>query len=122
MPARVLIVDDCTDTVASLVTLLTFCGFEARGAADAPAALRAVSEFTPCVVITDIRLPGDSGESLARRLLGLPGPRPKVVVLSGLMDHKDNRGRLTALGVDGCLTKPADPTELVKRVRELCGG
>jgi signal transduction histidine kinase len=65
---RVLLVDDSVDAASAMSLLLETLGHEVRVAHDGFAALEAVGEFAPEVVILDIGLPGMDGFQIARAL------------------------------------------------------
>ena len=68
------------------------------------------------LVVLDLRLPGEDGLQIARRLRAeslLP-----IIVLSGLADVVDRVMGLE-LGADDYLTKPFSPRELLARIRAL---
>ncbi len=114
-PLRVLAVDDCPDTRATLLLLLRFWGHEARAVADGPSALEAAAEFLPDVILLDIGLPGLDGFRVARRLRQLPGlGKPLLVALTGLGAAADV-GRALAAGCDRHLLKPVQ-TELLREL------
>jgi len=117
---RILIADDYPDSASSLALLLDIDGFETETVADGTGVLPATARFVPDVVVMELSLPGCDGEEVARGLLTLPPERrPRVIVASGYGDAA-RRSRLTGLGVDAYLVKPADPEELLARVREAC--
>jgi DNA-binding response OmpR family regulator len=117
---RVLIVEDDIDASDTLRDLLVLSGVPvvqaARSTADAERLLE--RGFRPSLVILDLRLDGESGESFARRLRSDPthgGMR--IIALSG--DHVA-LGRVRGL-VDRTFLKPASPVALMNALRELCG-
>ena len=57
---RVLIADDERDTVLTLTAILEDAGHEAKGVHDARAALGAIADFDPDVVLADIAMPGSA--------------------------------------------------------------
>ncbi|MEO5830203.1 MAG: LytTR family DNA-binding domain-containing protein [Rhodanobacter sp.] len=84
---RVLIVDDEPLARARLAALLGECAeFEIVGsAADGEAALAAISELQPDVLLLDINMPGIDGVSLAQRLAGRT--RPQVIFCTAYEAH-----------------------------------
>jgi len=109
---RVLVVDDCLDTVESLCRLLRLWGFDARGARDGASALEEAGSFRPGVVLLDLTLPGIDGLEVVRRLRGdEAGPQPLMVCMSGWCGE-DVRRRCLEAGFDLHLAKPADPEQL----------
>ena len=69
------------------------------------------------LVVLDVRLPGEDGMQVARRLReefeGLP-----IIMLTGRKDEADRVMGLE-LGADDYLTKPFSPRELLARIRAL---
>lgn len=64
--------------------------------ADGSLAADAVERWRPDVVLVDIRMPGVDGLEVARRLNGLPGDRPVVILVSTI---DATSGRQLASGV-----------------------
>jgi two-component system CheB/CheR fusion protein len=109
LPLRVLVVDDCHDTIESLALLLQCWGHDARTALDGPTALEIARDYKPDVVLLDLAMPGMDGFEVARRLrqeLGLA--RTWIVSLSGYGREEDQRHALEA-GCDCHFLKPMNP-------------
>ncbi|MCY1136716.1 response regulator transcription factor [Actinoplanes sp. Pm04-4] len=114
---HVLVVDD-DPTVSDVVRrYLEQDGYRVRLAADGPAALAAVEDEQPDLVVLDLMMPGLDGLEVCRRLRvrrpGLP-----VVMLTALGDEGDRVAGLE-VGADDYVTKPFSPRELVLRVRSV---
>ena len=80
MPAvRVLVVDDHGGCRRALEELVEAAGFEVAAAADSgEAALAALSELAPDLVLLDVRMPGMGGRAAATAIAAL---RPDTVVV-----------------------------------------
>jgi CheY-like chemotaxis protein len=106
---RVLVVDDEADVAETLRLYLESRGFLVRVALDGPAAIALLAEPPPpCVVVTDVYIPGVGGAEVARaaHLVGA-----QVVALTGDPDPQ---------GVfDRVLSKPCSPRVIVAVVEEL---
>ena len=117
-PRRVLVVEDSRDTAESLRELLHMSGHEVRAVHSGAQALSLLEEFRADVVLLDIGLPRMDGFMVAHairaRFAHLP-PRPRLFALTG---HGREEDRLSALrsGFDGHLTKPVEPTLLLRMV------
>jgi signal transduction histidine kinase/ActR/RegA family two-component response regulator len=112
---KVLVVEDNPDVAETLAEFLRTLGHEVRVAPDGPAALGAVDEGAPDVVLLDIGLPGIDGYEVARRLrASAGGDRLFLVGLTGYGQAED-RARSSAAGFDLHLTKPID-LEVVGRL------
>ncbi|REF99669.1 DNA-binding response OmpR family regulator [Asanoa ferruginea] len=117
MAQRVLVVDD-DQTVSDVVCrYLEHAGYEVSHAADGVAALVAVAEQSPHLVVLDLMLPGIDGLQVCRRLRGRPDSVP-IIMLSALGTEQDRLVGLQ-LGADDYLTKPFSPRELVLRVQSV---
>jgi DNA-binding NarL/FixJ family response regulator len=82
MPTTVLIVDDHPGFRASARRMLEASGYAVVGeAADGGAAIAAVGELDPDLVLLDVQLPDLAGFEVATRLRAL-GARPEIVLTS----------------------------------------
>ncbi|WP_299520238.1 response regulator transcription factor [uncultured Serinicoccus sp.] len=92
-------------------------------AGDGSAALDAIAETRPHVVLMDIRMPRMDGVEATRRLLRDPGPvePPKVLVLT-TFDLDDYVFAALRAGASGFLLKDAGPEELLAAIRAVRAG
>jgi CheY-like chemotaxis protein len=116
---RILVVDDDVDSATSLALLLETRGIATTMVHDGLAAVSAVTEFRPHVVILDLTLPGLDGLEAARRIRELPsGKEVRLIALTGWT--RDEEKQLSqAAGFDDHLTKPVDFPVLLKRLAEV---
>jgi two-component system KDP operon response regulator KdpE len=112
--ARVLVVDDEPQIRRVLRLALSAQGLDVRTAADADAALDAVRDAPPDLVITDLAMPGVDGLELTRRLRAITAVPILVLSVKG-----EERTKVQALdaGADDYVTKPFGMDELLARVR-----
>ena len=113
----VLVVDD-EPTISEVVSrYLERAGYETRTAADGPAAVAAVSEQAPDLVVLDLMLPGFDGLEVMRRIRadGVTRDRVAVILLTAKGEESDRVVGLS-LGADDYVVKPFSPAELVARV------
>ena len=115
-PLRVLVVDDEPDTVTMLLAILRERGHEARGHASAQAALTALREFDPDVVISDIVMPSMNGWVLAREVRKLMCEKPVLIAISGRYNRDADKANPDDSGFNHFLTKPADPEVVLNLV------
>jgi DNA-binding NtrC family response regulator len=102
----VLIVDDDADVRATLEEHLTRRGYHVRSVADGAAAVRAIVENPPAVVLLDIRMPGLSGLEALQTIRAV-APECLVIMVSGEADLEVAR-RALAHGAFDYVGKPVD--------------
>jgi PAS domain S-box-containing protein len=105
---RVLVVDDNHDAAEVLRMLLESGGFNAEAVTTGVAALAAIPEYQPNVILMDIGMPGMSGHDVARRIREQPQfDDITLVALTGWGQEEDRR-ESKASGFDYHLTKPVN--------------
>jgi DNA-binding response OmpR family regulator len=113
---RVLIVDDEQSIVDFIRLGLQYEGFKVATAPDGQAALRAISEFKPDLMILDIMMPRMDGHAVAK---ALNGNRDVAIIFLSAKDEVQDRITGLELGADDYLVKPFDFGELLARVRAV---
>ena len=116
MKPLILIVEDEPGIADTLQYALRTEGFEPVWCASGEAALTAVAQHAPALVILDVGLPDINGFELFKRLrerIDVP-----VVFLTARGDEIDRVVGLE-LGADDYVPKPFSPRELVARVRSV---
>jgi DNA-binding NarL/FixJ family response regulator len=119
---RVLLADDDPLVLAGLRTILSAADdlVIVGEAADGAAAVAAVGERRPAVVLMDIRMPGVDGIAATSQITARPDP-PKVIVLTTF--HLDDYV-LSALraGASGFLLKDTPPADIIRALRLVAAG
>jgi two-component system KDP operon response regulator KdpE len=110
----VLVVDDEPQIVRALRINLSARGYRVITAHDGTAALRAVAETKPDVVVLDLGLPDMDGNEVIAGLRGWT--TVPIIVLSARGDSSDKVQALDA-GADDYVTKPFGMDELLARLR-----
>ena len=113
----ILVVDDDPRLAASLRRALAFEGHRVRVVGDGSAALAAVREASPDLVVLDRMLPGLDGLEVCRRLRAAGDDVP-ILLLTARDAVADRVDGLDA-GADDYLVKPFAYEELLARVRSL---
>jgi PAS domain S-box-containing protein len=109
---RLLVVDDNVDAAETIAKLLRLSGFDTECVYDGPAALAAVQDKRPDVVVLDIGLPGMDGYEVARRLRAQDAFRRTPLIAVTGYGQENDRQRSVQAGFDEHFTKPVDPEEL----------
>ena len=110
-----LVVDDEQGIVDFLRLGLQYEGFEVQSAADGKAALIAISEFKPDLVVLDISMPRMDGLEVCR---AVQGADMGILILSA-RDGLEDRLKGLEVGADDYLVKPFHFEELLARARAI---
>jgi DNA-binding response OmpR family regulator len=113
---RILVVDDEATIREVVRRYLERDGYEVLEAGDGDAALMAIEEVEPDLIILDLMLPGQDGLTLTRRLREYSSV--PVIMLTARGAVQDRIEGLE-LGADDYVVKPFDPKELASRVRAV---
>jgi DNA-binding response OmpR family regulator len=113
---RILVVDDEHQIVDLLRTYLVREGFDVEEASDGEAALTALYQHQPDLVILDLMLPRIDGREVCRRIR--EQSRTPIIMLTARDEEADKLIGLE-LGADDYVTKPFSPREVVARVRAV---
>ena len=113
---KLLVVEDDRGIATLMQHNLTIDGFDVRLAATAHDALKECQDFSPDLVLLDIKLPDGNGFELCR-LLRQGGRRPVIFVSA--RGQRADKVRGLDLGADDYVTKPFDMEELVARINAV---
>jgi len=111
---KILIVDDEPQITRVLKTTLSSRGYSTRTASDGDDALQMMKEWSPELLITDLRMPNLDGLELCRRVRSKS--QIPIIVLSVRGEERTKVEALDA-GADDYVTKPFSTNELLARVR-----
>lgn len=118
MALRVLVVED-TDHVRRMLTeMLELDGFEVSSVADGPAAVEAVRDDRPDVVVLDFKMPGMDGLTCARAIKDVD-PAQHVIIYTAFVDPA-LRAAAADAGVADVLGKIEGLGALGREIRRLC--
>ena len=116
VPAHILVVDDDSALRALVADYLAGYDYRVSGIATGAELDAALAAGVVDLVLLDLRLSGEDGMTLLRRLRArsqLP-----VIILTGRTEEADRVMGLE-LGADDYLTKPFSPRELLARIRTV---
>lgn len=115
-PARILLVEDNAD-MRDYVKRLLSPAYEVEAVADGEAALIAVRERIPDLVLTDVTMPKLNGFELLHALRAEPDTKKLPVILLSARAEEESRIEGLEAGADDYLIKPFSARELLARVR-----
>jgi two-component system cell cycle response regulator DivK len=116
---HILVVEDHEDNRQILRDLLGHAGYELAEAESGTAALAAVAERRPDLILMDLRLPILDGYEVTRRIKSDPTLRsiPIIAVTAYALSSDARKGQ--EAGCDAYVTKPYSPRHLLMKIREL---
>lgn len=115
----VLIVEDEPVIAEALVYLLQREGLEVSVRGDGEAALEALRERAPDLVILDLMLPGISGMEVLETVRRDPSLKSLPVLMLTAKGQRKDRAAAEEAGVSLFITKPFSNAELVGHVKDL---
>lgn len=119
---QVLVVDDEVDVREFITAVLESHGITVTAVATATAALEALEQFHPDVLMSDIRMPHEDGYSLIRKVRELEAKQgwhiPAAAVTAYLTEDRE---KALSAGFEAHLHKLAQPSQLIEMVARLAG-
>lgn len=113
---KIYIADDDRNILESLAKFFLRHGFSVECARSGPDLLKLLQQSPPDCIVLDIRMPGEDGFSICRKIRSQW--KVPIIFLSALGETTDRIAGLE-LGADDYVTKPFDPTELLVRIRNI---
>lgn len=118
-PASILIVEDEDNIALALSHVLGREGWKVERVADGDAALTAVRERHPDLVLLDVMLPGMTGYEVCQAIRLEPELAEVKILMMTARGNAMERRKGLALGADGFIAKPFDLSDLLEQVRAL---
>ena len=115
----VLVIDESRDARLAVRFYLSNEGYEVAEAASGQAAFESAAANSPDLVLIDLNMPGPSGVLAAQRLRSIAQMDGVPVVACAGPDSQAYRDAARAAGADAYLTKPINPTVLLRLVKSL---
>lgn len=120
--AKILVVDDWPLNREFLATLLRYADHTVTEAADGAAALAALDEHLPDLVITDILMPIMDGAELARRMAANPEwSSIPVIFYTATYRVPEAQSLAAQCGVTTVIGKPSEPQEVLDAINGELG-
>ena len=119
MAKKILVVDDEPNIVLSLEFLMKQAGYQVRTATDGEAALEAIREDHPDLVLLDVMMPRKDGYEVCQTVRKDPGCKDIKIVMLTAKGREVEREKGLALGADYYITKPFATREVVDKIREI---
>ena len=118
----VLVVDDEANIALSLEYLMTEQGFDVRVARDGEAALEALRERLPDVMLLDVMMPKLDGFDVCQTVRATPEWAGLRIIMLTAKGRAVEQEKGLALGADDYITKPFSTRDVLARVRQYMPG
>jgi signal transduction histidine kinase/DNA-binding response OmpR family regulator len=120
---NILVVDDEPDSSDLSMTILTQCGSDVRCTESAAAAMQAVREWHPDMLVSDIGMPNEDGYSLIRKVRELESSGSREIPAIALTAYATDEDRSQALsaGFQVHVSKPIEPESFVNCLASVLG-
>jgi two-component system response regulator ResD len=113
---QILVIEDEPSVQAVLLRILSAQGYGVIPVSDGRAALRALDQVSPDLIILDIYLPILDGRRFVHEYRQRPGSHAPILIITGGGYAAE---RATALDAAGSLDKPFSPQQLLAKVEAL---
>jgi twitching motility two-component system response regulator PilG len=115
----ILIVEDEESLLKLESILLTSKGFDVKGAPNGQAALDAIAENPPDLVLLDIMLPEIDGFEVCRRIKSNPATRHLPVIMLTAKKSREDMARGEKVGADWYITKPFKSAMVIETIQRF---
>jgi signal transduction histidine kinase len=110
---RVMVIEDNVKVRDLVKAILSDQGYHVVTAPHGADALRHTQQYSPNVILLDLRMPTMDGWEFARSYRQLPGPHAPIIILSAA---HDGAKRAKRLGADDFIGKPFEIDDLLRKV------
>lgn len=118
-PKQIFVVEDDDIVAKTIKHRLSKEGWEVIHFPDGSSAFEAAPDFTPSLVLLDVKMPGMDGFELLEKLKELTHYKSIPIVMLTSMGSEDDIVRAFEAGAIDYIPKPFSPIELVARMRRL---
>ena len=121
MSKKILLVDDDPGMHLVIVPILIKAGYFAISAKSGEQALQLALNERPDLIILDVIMPGIKGRDLCKKLKAYEVLKDTPVIFLTAKDSEDDIRAELEVGALSHLTKPVNPTDLLKIINDLIG-
>ena len=117
----VLIVEDEDNFARALDIILTRHGYVTHRVSDGDAALTALNDNPPALILLDVLLPNRSGFEICQTIRQTPHLRNTRIVMMSARNGQAEQRKGMAMGADAFLNKPFPTSDLLSLINKLTG-
>lgn len=115
---KVLVVDDNRDAVNIMTSILKIAGYSVVTARDGLEAMHKIQHENPALILLDISMPEMDGFAVCRAVKMNPKFSHIPIFMVSAKTDAASRKQGLAAGAHDFITKPIDPTETLRKIKE----
>lgn len=119
MAKKILVVDDSATDNEAICAILKSAGFETISAFSGEEGVEKAKQARPDMVVMDVVMPGINGFQACKMIVKDPETQNIPVIICSNKHQDTDKAWGVKNGAKHYFLKPADPAELVAKVREL---
>ena len=119
MEKKILVIEDDPATSRLVEYSLRHKGYQVISASNGLDGIRKARDEAPDLIILDVMLPGMDGFEICHRLRSEPDTAAIAILMFSAKAQEIDRDTGLKVGADDYLSKPADPSEITRRVENL---
>ncbi len=117
MKKTIVIIDDNKDFLNQIIETMQLSGYEPHGFTRSRAAFKEIPQLKPDVILLDLRLDGENGCDVARKLKDNPDTSQiPIIAITAYYDEETHHYLKNVCGVNVCLKKPLRPLDVISQV------
>jgi len=122
MNEKILVIEDDPNALRFIEYTLEQEGYQVLSAKDGLEGIKKARDEHPSLIVLDIMLPGLDGYALCQRLRQKPETSLLPILMLSAKARQEDKDIGLRMGADDYLTKPADPSVIIAKVKALLAG
>lgn len=116
---KILIVEDEESLLKLESILLTSKGYEVKGVPNGQAALQALAEVKPDLILLDVMLPEIDGFEVCRRIKSNPETHHIPIIMLTAKKSREDMAKGEQVGADWYITKPFKSAMVIETIQRF---
>jgi len=122
MNEKILVIEDDPSALRFIEYTLKLEGYQVLSAKDGLEGIKKARDEHPSLIVLDIMLPGLDGYALCQQLRQKPETSLLPILMLSAKARQEDKDIGLRMGADDYLTKPADPSVIIAKVKALLAG
>lgn len=122
MNEKILVIEDDPNALRFIEYTLEQEGYQVLSAKDGLEGIKKARDEHPSLIVLDIMLPGLDGYALCQQLRQKPETSLLPILMLSAKARQEDKDIGLRMGADDYLIKPADPSVIIAKVKDLLAG